>query len=189
LACFYGSAYINIPKFDFRLPGVTSISADLHKYGLCTKGISYLLYSNREYRKHQYFIYPHFMGGLYPSPGLAGSRSPAFVVAAYAIICHVGKNRYVNQAKAINDAVRKYKNFIQKECPELKVIGDPQICSVAVTGPKSLFVHDQMTAKGWHMNMINNPSGFSFVITSANIENIENGVLFKDLKTAYDHVK
>jgi len=129
------------------------------------------------------------MGGLYPSPGLAGSRSPAFVVAAYAIVCHVGKYRYINQAKAIHDAVKKYKNFIAKECPELKVIGDPQICSVAVTGPKSLFVHDQMTAKGWQMNMINNPSGFSFVITSANIENIDNGTLFIDLKNSYDHVK
>ncbi len=188
LVCFYGSAYINIPKFDFRLPGVTSISADLHKYGLCPKGISYLLYSDRDYRRYQYFIYPHFMGGLYPSPGLEGSRSPAFIVAAYAILCHIGKNRYVNQAKAIHEAVLKLKNFIKNKCPELEVLGDPQICSVAVTGPKSLFVHDQMTAKGWHMNMITNPSGFSFVITSANIENIENGVFLNDLKESYDYV-
>ncbi len=189
LVCFYGSAYINVPKFDFRLPGVTSISADLHKYGLCPKGISYLFYSHRDYRKHQYFIYPHFMGGLYPSPGLEGSRSPALAAAAYAIMCHIGKNRYVNQAKAIHEAVLKVKNFINKECPELEVIGNPQIVSVAVKGPKALFVHDQMTNLGWHMNMINNPSGFSFVITSANIENIDNGAFFKDLKTSYDYVR
>jgi sphinganine-1-phosphate aldolase len=188
LVCFYQSAYINIPKFDFRLPGVTSISADLHKYGLCPKGISYLLYSHRDYRKHQYFIYPHFMGGLYPSPGLEGSRSPAFAAAAYAIMCHIGKNRYVNQAKAIHEAVLNVKNFIKKECPELEVIGDPQIVSVAAKGPKALFVHDQMTNRGWHMNMINNPSGFSYVITSANIEFIQNGKFLSDLKSSYDHV-
>ena len=64
LVCFYQFTNINFPKFDFRLPGVTSISADCHKYGLCPKGSSLLMYKDRDYRKHQYFIYPHFMGGL-----------------------------------------------------------------------------------------------------------------------------
>jgi len=189
LVCFYESANISIPKFDFRLPGVTSISADLHKYGLCPKGISYLLYSHRDYRKYQYFIYPHWMGGLYPSPGLEGSRSPALVAASYAIMCHVGRNRYISQAKLIHNSVLKLKNFIIKNCPELEVLGDPKICLVAVTGQKSLYVHDQMTAKGWHLNLILNPSGFSFVITSANVENVEKGVFLNDLKESYDYVK
>jgi sphinganine-1-phosphate aldolase len=188
LIAFYGSANINIPKFDFRLPGVTSISADLHKYGLCPKGSSLLLYSNREYRKHQYMIYPHFMGGLYPSPGMEGSRPAACVASSYAILIHMGRNRYVNQAKAIHEAVIKIKKFIKKECPELIVVGDPQICSVACIGPKALLMLDQMTAKGWHMNMLNSPPGVSFVITSANLDNIDNGTFTKDLKQSYDYV-
>ena len=187
LVAFYQSANIAIPKFDFRLPGVTSISADYHKYGLCPKGISILLYSDREYRKHQYFIYPHWMGGIYPSPGFEGSRSPAMAVASYAVLLFLGKDRLINQAKAIHEAVEKIKTYINK-LDGLQVIGNPQICSVAVTGPKALVVNDQMASKGWHLNMINNPMGFSLVITSANIANIENGTYLKDIQASYDYV-
>lgn len=188
LIAFYGSANLNIPKFDFRLPGVTSISADYHKYGLCPKGISLLLYKDRNYRKHQYFIYPRFMGGLYPSPGFEGSRTPAFVVAAYAVMMYLGKNRYINQAKAIHEAVKKIKKFVKDKCEGLEVIGDPEICSVAVTGPKATLVYDQMSSKGWHLNLINSPTGFSFVVTSANIENVNNGSYFKDLENSVNFV-
>ena len=148
LIAFYQAANVNFPKFDFRLPGVTSISADTHKYGLCPKGSSVLMYSDREYRKHQYFIYPHFMGGLYPSPGFEGSRSPVAAIAAYAIIIHLGKNRYVSQAKIISEAVKKIKTYIRKNLSELEVIGDPQICSVAITGKLSLAVYDKMNEIG-----------------------------------------
>ena len=187
LVAFYQSANITIPKFDFRLPGVTSMSADFHKYGLCPKGSSVLIYSSRDYRKHQYFIYPHFMGGLYPSPGFEGSRSPAMAIASYAVILHLGKQTYVNQARSIYVAVKKLKTYIRK-LEGLEVIGDPQICSIAVKGPKSLLVSDQMNAKGWHMNIILNPMGFSFVVTSANIGNIEDGTFLKDIKASHDYV-
>ncbi len=189
LIAFYQSANISIPKFDFRLPGVTSISADYHKYGLCPKGSSVLMYSDREYRKHQYFIYPHFMGGLYPSPGFEGSRSPVFAIAAYAVLIHLGKNRYVAQARTIYEAVKKIKNYVKKSLPELLIIGDPQICSVAFTGPIAVSVFDRMSEKKWHLNMINNPIGFSLVVTSANVENVDNGTFMKDLQESYDFVR
>jgi sphinganine-1-phosphate aldolase len=188
LIAFYGAANIKFQKIDFRLPGVTSISADYHKYALCPKGISILLYSDRDYRKHQYFIYPHFMGGLYPSPGFEGSRSPALAVASYAVILHLGKNRYINQAKAIHECVKKIRNWVRDNLKELEVIGNPEVCSVAVKGPKAILIQDTMSGKGWHMNMINNPFGFMFVVTSANIANIDNGLFFKDLKDCYDKV-
>lgn len=189
LIAFYQTANVNIGcKFDFRLKGVTSISADYHKYGLCPKGSSVLMYSDREYRKHQYFIYPHFMGGLYPSPGFEGSRSPALAIAAYAVLIHLGKQTYNNQAIKIFQAVKKIKDFVKKNLPKLQIIGDPQICSVAMTGDISVGVFDKMCEKKWHLNMINNPVGFSFVITSANLENIQNDRFLKDLQDSYNYV-
>jgi sphinganine-1-phosphate aldolase len=188
LIAFYQMANISIPKFDFRLPGVTSISADMHKYGLCPKGSSVLMYSDRDYRKHQYFIYPHWMGGLYPSPGFEGSRSPALIIASYAVLVHLGKQKYFNQATRIHNAVLKIKNYVKENLQQLEVIGNPQICSVAVTGKISVAVFDKMGEKKWQLNMINNPLGFNFVITSANVENIENGSFLKDLKESYDYV-
>lgn len=126
LMAFYGSK-INIPKFDFLLPGVTSISADFHKYGLAPKGVSVILYRNTEYRKHQYLIYPSFMGGVYPSPSFAGSRSAAMAISALAILLFNGRDRYVNQARMIHEAVLKIKKFVQDKLPRISVIGNPQV--------------------------------------------------------------
>jgi sphinganine-1-phosphate aldolase len=188
LVAFHRYSNINTPKFDFVLKGVASISADLHKYGLCPKGISILLYKNKEYRKHQYFIYPKWMGGVYPSPTICGSRTSAFVAASYSIMMYLGKLTYINQAKRINEAINKIKKFVKENCKEINVIGNPMVCVVAFTGKKIMYVFDEMNKKKWSLNIICNPQGFSFVITSANVENIDNGKFLNDLKESYDYV-
>ena len=73
----------DIPLWDFRVPGVTSISADTHKYGYALKGTSTLSYRSKDLRRHQYFTYPDWPGGLYLSPGLAGSRSGGLIAATW----------------------------------------------------------------------------------------------------------
>ena len=187
LVAFYNRANINIPKFDFTLSGVTSISADLHKYGLCPKGISLLMYSKHEYRKYNFFTYPHFMGGFYCTPGFDGSRTAGISAASYAVLTSLGKNYYINIAKRINKAVLKVKEFVRKECPLFKIIGDPFICGFAITGDKMDFLYDILDKKGWHLNMIINPIGVSFIFTSANMENDDE--LIKDIKEAHEKIK
>jgi sphinganine-1-phosphate aldolase len=187
LTAFHKAANIQTPKYDFILPGVTSLSADLHKFGLCPKGISMLLYRNRDYRKYQYMIYPKWMGGIYPSPTFCGSRSPAFVVAAYSILIYLGKKVYVNQAKGIHDAVVKIREYGKKNFSEIEVIGEPKICVISFTGRKAMFVYDEMAKRKWALNIISNPIGFSFVITMANLENV-NKTFIKDLQESYDYV-
>ena len=92
LVAFHERAGINdTPLFDFRLPGVTSISADLHKYGLCPKGISLLLFSKHEYRRNLFFIYPHWPGSTYITPSFEGSRTGALIAASFAILTSMGK--------------------------------------------------------------------------------------------------
>ena len=78
----------DVPPWDFRVPGVTSISADTHKYGYALKGTSTLLYRTKDLRRHQYFTYPDWPGGLYLSPGLAGSRSGGLIAATWAAHGH-----------------------------------------------------------------------------------------------------
>lgn len=78
-----------IPTFDFRIPGVTSMSADVHKYGYSSKGASVILYRNEELRSHQYFAYGAWPGGLFGSPSLTGSRPGGMIAAAWAAL--VGK--------------------------------------------------------------------------------------------------
>ena len=71
----------DIPVWDFRLPGVTSISADTHKYGYGLKGTSVLAWRDKSLRKYHYYAEPAWKGGLYASAGLAGSRSGGLVAA------------------------------------------------------------------------------------------------------------
>lgn len=73
-----------IPPFDFRVRGVTSISADIHKYGYSSKGASVILYKNAELRSYQYFAYASWPGGLFGSPSLTGSRPGGIIAAAWA---------------------------------------------------------------------------------------------------------
>jgi sphinganine-1-phosphate aldolase len=186
LVAFYSRANIKIPKFDFSLPGVTSISADLHKYGLCPKGISLLMYSKHEYRKYNYFTYPHFMGGFYCTPGFDGSRTAGISAASYAVLTSLGRNYYINVAKRINQAVLKVKEFVKKNCPLFKIIGDPFICGFAITGDKMDYLYDILAKKGWHVNMLIKPYGIGFIFTSANMEN--DAQLINDIKEAHEKI-
>ena len=75
---------IDVTPWDFRVPGVTSISADTHKYAYALKGTSALLYRSKSLRSFQYFTYPDWPGGLYLSPGFAGSRSGGLIASSWA---------------------------------------------------------------------------------------------------------
>jgi sphinganine-1-phosphate aldolase len=74
---------VNIPLYDFRVEGVTSISADVHKYGYSSKGASVILYKNDEIRSYQYFAYATWPGGLFGSPSMSGSRPGGMIAAAW----------------------------------------------------------------------------------------------------------
>lgn len=190
LAGFYSHLNCNVqtPKFDFLLPGVTTMSADLHKYGLAPKGVSWLLYKNRELRKQQYFIYPRWMGGTYPSPTIAGSRSPALLICAYAILLKHGKGFYARQAKQLHDMIMIIREFAKKNFTKIHVIGEPKICVIAFTGEKIGLIYDRMASKHWHLNLINNPIGFSIAISTANLNQVEQNFC-NDLKESYDYVR
>jgi sphinganine-1-phosphate aldolase len=73
---------------------VTSISADPHKYGLAGKGVSILLFSSERYRKHQFFVTTYWPGGLYGTPGIAGSRSGVFIASAWISMMKLGTKGY-----------------------------------------------------------------------------------------------
>lgn len=87
-------------RFDFSVPGVTSISADVHKFGLSHKGTSVLLFKGfsdkidgAALRRSAFVATSDWPGGLYVSPGVAGSRSGALLAAAWASMVHVGRVR------------------------------------------------------------------------------------------------
>ena len=188
LVAFHERAGITTtPRFDFRLPGVTSISADLHKYGLCPKGISLLLFSKHEFRRNIYFLFPHWVGGTYITPSFEGSRTAGLIASSFAILTSMGKEFYANYAKNIYDAVIKTKEFIKKKCDLIQVIGDPVICGVSFTGKYIPYFYDLLSEKGYSVNYLYQPEAVGYIFTSANVGNVDQ--YLKDLKEVHDKIK
>ena len=103
------------------------MSADFHKYGQSSKGSSVALFRNKELRSYCYYTYPKWNGGVYVSQSFNGSRTPAYSVSAYGVLLNLGKQQLTKQARDIQQAIVKIKEFVRKELPELEVIGDPKV--------------------------------------------------------------
>ena len=156
--------------FDFRLKGVSSISCDTHKYGFAPKGNSTALYRSAEHRSYQYYVSPDWPGGVYASPGIAGSRPGALIAGCWASLVKMGQNGYLDACVKI---VGTAKSIAQKihETPsldsELEILGRPLVSVVAFTS-KNLDIYDiydGMTAKGWHLNALQDPPAIHVAVT------------------------
>ena len=142
-----------VPDFDFRIPGVTSISADLHKYGYAAKGASVILYRNAELRRHQMFVTTEWPGGIYPSPTLAGTRPAGPIAAAWAILNYLGEEGYRKITATTMETVRYIQAGINA-IPGLKVMSNPEM-SVFAIGSDGLDVYevaDELSLRGWHLD-------------------------------------
>jgi glutamate/tyrosine decarboxylase-like PLP-dependent enzyme len=181
---------IDCPVFDFRLPGVTAISADTHKYGYSLKGTSTVLFSNEELRRYQYFGQVEWPGGVYISPGFNGSKSGGMFAATWATMVHYGKEGYMKRAKQIFEVNARMKNVV-KSIPELKLFGDSLFITAIGSDVFNIYhVNDYLKTKGWRMNGQQNPNGFHFCITGPQVTNL--GIVDdfeKDLKDAVDYAK
>lgn len=115
-----------VPAWDFRVPGVTSLSADIHKYGYCFKGASVVMYRDRELFEHQIFMYDEWPGGLYASSTAAGTRSGAPIAGAWTVINHLGEAGYLRLAGRVATATDAFRAGIAG-IEGLTVHGDPDL--------------------------------------------------------------
>lgn len=102
-----------VPPWDFRVPGVTSISADVHKYGYAFKGASTVLYRSRDLLRHQFFWYDDWPGGLYASGTTAGTRPAPPIVGAWTAINHLGVDGYLRLTERVRDTTRRFQGGIE----------------------------------------------------------------------------
>ena len=175
-ACI-GSFLINFSglNYDFTYPGVTSISADFHKYGHTPKGSSSILYKNKEIMKYQYFIDSKWSGGIYATTSMAGSRCGNIVALSWATLMYYGKIGYMENYEKI---IEMNKFLVEKinDIDELFIYGEPKLSIIGVGSEKIniSMLGDLLKKEGWDINMIQNPDGFHFCITSYhNLEVLE----------------
>ncbi len=155
----------DIPCFDFRLPGVTSISADTHKFGYGLKGTSVVCYRDRSYREHQYFLYPEWPGGSYASPGIAGSRSGGLIAATWAAMVSLGKSGYLQRAKPIFETSFAMQAAVA-EHDALYLRGKPTFCFAFESKEFDVYhINDFMKQRGWRYNGVQRPNALHFCVT------------------------
>jgi sphinganine-1-phosphate aldolase len=141
----------DIPKWDYRVPGVTSISADIHKYGYAAKGASTITYRNLDYLRYQIFVQPNWSGGVFASSALLGTRLGGAYAGAWAALQYFGIDGYKKLADETLQAVNKLKHGITS-IPELEIMGNPQgplfACKSRDANVNIFAVGDQMDGKG-----------------------------------------
>jgi len=144
----------DVPEpFDLAVPGVTSLSVDLHKYGYAPKGVSVLLTAEPELRQHHWFSTAGWPGYPVVNPTLAGTRPAGPMAAAWAVHRLLGTEGYRRLARDTRAATTALAEGIAA-IPGLRVVGAPVATLVAAAqdGPDGVDVlnlADEMTARGW----------------------------------------
>lgn len=176
-----------ILPFDFSLEGVTSISADVHKYGYAAKGASVILYRTAELRKHQFFVYTDWSGGIYGSPTMTGTRPGGAIAAAWAALKSIGMDGYLEMADATMKATKAIRAGIES-IPGLKIIGDPNASLLAFGSDEvDIFaVGDELNLKGWHFDRQQKPASLHLTVSQIHQHVVEE--FLSDLTAAVEKV-
>lgn len=179
-----------LPPWDYRVPGVTSISADIHKYGYAAKGASTITYRNLDLLRYQMFVYQDWPGGVFASSALLGTRPGGGYAAAWAAMNYFGKAGYKQLAADTLEAVNRLKAGVAA-IDGLEVMGKPQgpLFSYRSTDPdlNIYAVGDQMDARGWQVNRNQHPPGLHAMVTAQHLAVVED--YLADLRAAVDAVR
>lgn len=166
IVAFMKQAGYDLPPFDFRLPGITSISCDTHKYGYTPKGSSVVMYRSKDIRKHQYFTQANWSGGVYAAASFPGSRPGNTVATTWACMMHLGEKGYVERTKLVVKTARYIGERIAG-IPGIRLMANVDVCIVSFTSDvfDIFLMSDDLAKKGWHLNPLQFPSGLHIAVT------------------------
>lgn len=185
---FVKKAGYPVPEFDFSVPGVTSISADIHKYGYAARGASLVLYKNQELYKHQAFNIENWYSQQYISNTLLGARPAGPIVAAWSILQCLGEEGYLRLAKEVMQTAEKFKTAVQS-MPELRILGNPSASVLGITSDELdiYMLADELDRYGWSLERQQLPASLHFVITPAHTAVADK--IINDLKECVQKLK
>ncbi len=190
LAPFVKQIGYDIPPFDFSIPGVTSISADLHKYGYAPKGASLMMLRDQALQKHQTFTFDNWERGAYASNTAQGTRAGGAVAAAWAVMNFLGQDGYEKWAAVIMDTVEKLTTGINA-IPGLAVIEPHELCIFAYHSKDPSLdigaVADAMLARGWFVGRQAEPRGIHMHLNPVHAETAD--LYLEDLAGAVKEVR
>ena len=149
-----------VPHFDFSIPGVRSISADLHKFGYAAKGASTLIVRTRADAAFLSFEFSDWPKGKYFTPTLLGTRSGGALAAAWAVIHYLGEDGYLRLTSRVLELRDRYIEGITA-IPGLKLLVQPDLSVIAYGSDvvDITAVGDQMVQRGWYVSRLAQPPG------------------------------
>jgi len=168
-----------IPPWDFRVEGVTTISADIHKLGYAPKGASVLVHRTKELRRYQTFVFDDWLGGFYASPGMQGSRPGLPMATAWAVMHHLGLEGYRDLTQTTVDAARRMVAGV-RSIDGLAVLGQPeaQLLAIAVAPGfadrlDAFEIGDALQARGWFLDRQTPPDSLHATVSAGNASVID----------------
>ena len=182
----------DVPDFDFIVPGVTSISTDLHKYGYAAKGCSVIMYRSKDIRKYQMFACTETTGYTLINPTVLSSKSGAPMAGAWAVLNFLGEEGYKKIIQEVQEATQKLMDGINA-IDGLQVLGKPAMCMFSF---KSDVINvyqlaDEMNQRGWYIqgqfSTPLTPRNLHISVSHGTVHNVE--ALLKDLRECMDLVK
>ncbi len=163
-----------VAPWDFRVEGVSSISADIHKLGYAPKGVSVILHRDKELRRYQTFVFDGWLGGFYASPNLQGTRSGLPMATAWAVMQHLGVDGYVELTRAALDNADRLRDGIAA-IDGIRVLGDGRFHLLATSAepddpdPLDVFaLGDALAARGWFHDRQTPPDSLHSTVSNTN---------------------
>jgi len=162
---------------DLRVPAVTSISADLHKYGYTAKGASVIMHRSKHLRAYQTFLTDNWLGGFYGSSGVLGTKSGGAMGAAWAVLHYLGDEGYLRVTAAARRACEQLAAAIEAT-PELSLRAQPEatLLAVGASDPEALDVFavaDALWRRGWYVDRQGPPPSLHFTVNAVHDGKIE----------------
>ena len=182
-----------VPPWDFRVEGVTTLSADVHKLGYAPKGVSVILHRTKESRRYQTFVFQDWLGGFYASPNLQGTRSGLPMACAWAVIRHLGIEGYVALTRQTLENADRMREGIGA-IDGVRVLGDGRYHLVAMASdpaarePVDVFaVGDALLARGWFHDRQGPPDSLHSTVSNSNTGVVD--AYLEDLAACVEEVR
>ncbi|MGZ4794931.1 MAG: pyridoxal phosphate-dependent decarboxylase family protein [Acidimicrobiia bacterium] len=176
----------DVPPWDFRVEGVTEISADVHKYGYAPKGASTVLHRDSDWFGHQFFVFSDWGAGLYGSPGVAGAKPAAPIATAWTVLNALGRDGYVEMMRGLLATTATVRDAVAG-IADVELVGEPigPVLALRSDTVDLYAVGDVMDDLGWHVNRNTDPPGLHMMLSPAHAGVVDR--LVADLTAAIAH--
>lgn len=182
----------DLPLWDFRVEGVTSISADIHKLGYAPKGASVIVHRTKELRRYQTFVFDDWLGGFYASPNMQGTRPALPMATAWAVMHHIGIDGYKRLTQTTIETARRMAAGV-RAIEGLTVLGEPDAHLVAIAAAPGyadevdvFAVGDALQKRGWFHDRQKPPDTLHATVSAGNAPVIEE--YLRDLASSVEEV-